>query len=180
MTAESVFSVPENLSFEQALDLAATLLDQLEQSQLSEAETQAAIAALVYSENGARGFFVVYLSDERPVADPPTPAIVAALKTAPTVVAPLLVKNLAMSTAMAIGHRRNQNEALAVGSDRVQRRTTQLFQVLHLPALHEQAQALLASLDTAEGAYASFLARWGYDAEQRQAIRQALLETGVV
>jgi hypothetical protein len=84
-----------------------------------------------------------------------------------------------MSTAMAITHRRNQHEELAQGSDRVRSRSAQLIQLLQLPELQTQAQALLHSIQTGTGDYQAFLDRWSYDTEQRQAIHQTLEQTGL-
>jgi hypothetical protein len=180
MAGESEFTVPDALSFEEAIALTQALLDRIESGSLSEAGVESAIAALVRSENGARGFFVTYLSDPRALADHPTPAIVAALKNVPTVISSLLVKNLAMSTAMAISHRRNQNELQAQGSDQVANRSSRLIQALPLPDLQQQAQLLDQSIHTPGGTYQAFLDRWGYDAEQRQAIHQALEQSGLL
>lgn len=177
MTAESGLNVPTDLSFEAAIERSQALLNQMAQRELAAAEIERAIAALVASENGARGFFVIYLSDDRAVADQPTDSVVAALKTAPEVVSSLLVKNLAMSTGMTIAHRRNQNQELAQGSDRVQQRSIQLIQQLRLPALTTEANALIESIDTGSGAYQSFLTRWGYDDEQRQTMRDVLTQS---
>jgi hypothetical protein len=91
----------------------------------------------------------------------------------------LLVKNLAMSTAMAITHRRNQQEAMAKGSDRVRSRTARLIQALSFPQLQEQANQLTESIDTGAGHYQSFLERWGYDDEQKRAIYVALQQIGL-
>lgn len=166
-------TVPDAITFEQAIDLTHSLLAQMETG-LPESELEATLIKLVSSENGARGFFVTYLTDDRPFADQPSPAVVNALKTSPDIVAELLVKNLAMSTAMIIAHRRNQNEVMASGSDRVQRRTANLMQLVQLPQVSEKATQLHESATTSEGAYKAFLDRWGYDAEQRQAIRQVM------
>lgn len=179
MATESV-RVSDAVTFEQAIALTQALLDQWDQGALSESEIEATITALVRSENGARGFFVTYLSDERPLADSPTPAVTQALSVAPDVVSPLLVKNLAMSTAMAMTHRRNQNESLAQGSDRVQSRTTMLLQVLPLPQLRQQAQQLATSIETGTGEYQSFLQRWHYDDEQQWAMLQAFQGAGLI
>lgn len=179
MTVESVFNIPEAISFEQAIAVTQALLEQMEQEELSPSEIELVLRALVSTENGTRGFFVTYLSDDRPFADQPTPAVITALQTAPMVVSPLLIKNLAMSTAMAITHRRNQNEASAQGSDRVRSRSAKLIQLLQLAELQAQAQALLHSLQTGAGEYQAFLERWSYDTEQRQAMRQALEQTGL-
>lgn len=179
MAIESI-QVPEAITFEQAIALTQALLDQWAQGTLPEAEIAATVRDLVSSENGARGFFVTYLSDDRPLADSPTPAVIQALSAAPDVVSPLLVKNLAMSTAMAITHRRNQDDSLAQGSDRVQARTMALLQVLPFPQLREQAQRLVASIATGAGDYHAFLQRWQYDTEQQQAIQQAVHRSGLL
>jgi hypothetical protein len=172
--SESPISVPESVSFEEAIALTQKLLPQIEQGKLSEAEIEATVSALVSSENGARGFFVTYLSGDSSLADQPSPAIVRALQASPEVVSELLVKNLAMSSAMAITHRRNQNQEMAKGSDSVRSRTTKLIQLTQLPQVTEKASQLVESAVTGLGAYKGFLDRWGYDAEQRQVIQAAM------
>lgn len=100
--------------------------------------------------------------------------MIQALQTSPDIVAELLVKNLAMSTATAIAHRRDNNEHLAQGSDQVRMRTTRLIEQLGLPKVRELALALRESTVTGAGTYKAFLQTWGYDAEQKQVICQAL------
>lgn len=174
MAVESSFTVSDDVSFAEAIALTQTLLDNLEQDEVPADALEATVRALVRSENGARGFFVTYLSDDRPLADHPTPAITAALQTSPAIVAPLVVKNLAMSTAMVITHRRNQDASMMQGSERVRSRTAQLIQVLQLPQVQAEAQSLLTAIETEEGEYQTFLERWGYDLEQRQAMQHTL------
>lgn len=163
----------EAVTFERAIALTQNLLVQLEQG-LPEPEIQSAITTLVSTENGARGFFVTYLTDDRPFADQPSDAIIKALQTSPAIVSELLVKNLAMSAGMAIAHRRNSNEDMAQGSDRVQRRTANLIQRVQLPEVAQKSAQLQASAETGVGEYQTFLERWGYDAEQRQQIAQVM------
>jgi hypothetical protein len=167
-------TVPDKISFEQAIALTQALMAQMQQDQIAEADLEKTLTALVASENGARGFFVTYLTDERPLADHPSGAVVQALQSSPNIVAELLVKNLAMSSAMAMAHRRNQNEAMAEGSDRVQARTAQLIQKVQMPEVIAKATQLRDSAATGSGNYQSFLDRWGYDAEQRQQIQQQM------
>ncbi len=168
---ELSFTIPSEVSFEQAIALSQDLL--ADQS-LTEAELESAIAALVQTANGARGFFVTFLTGDYSLADQPTAAVLQGLRSAPEQVADLLTKNLAMGTAMEITHRRSQNLELAAGSARVQRRSQRLIQLLQLPALQTSLQELLTSVTSGEGEYQSFLTRWGYDPEQRQAIQQAI------
>ncbi|MDX2211809.1 MAG: hypothetical protein SFY66_00845 [Oculatellaceae cyanobacterium bins.114] len=164
------------ITFEEAIALTQTILNRLEQGLMSDSELEEAIASLVETENGARGFFVTYLSDPRPIAGQSTSPVLQGLQAAPEIAAELLVKNLAMSSAMAVTHRRNNDEKLAQGSDRVRSRTLGLIQNLHLSEITKQAQQLHESTLTGEGNYQGFLKRWGYDAEQRQVIQRAMEE----
>ena len=173
-------AVPDRVSFEQAIAVTQTLLQRMQQGKLSDDELTAIVSALVSSENGARGFFVTYLSAEHPLVDPPAPGVIQGLTTALDVVAPLLVKNLAMSTAMGMTHRQNQNQELAQGSDRVQARTARTIQALPSEQLQHQAQKLAESIDSGTGDYQGFLVRWGYSSEQQQAIRHQLEQAGLL
>ena len=165
--------VPETVTFEQAIALTQSLLSQLEAG-MQEPEIAAVISDLVKTENGSRGFFVTYLTSESSLADNPSPAIVQALQTSPEVVAELLVKNLAMSAAQVLFHRRNQNEEMAQASERVRQRTAHMIELVDLTAVRDRIHKLLQTLAQGEGEYKAFLERWGYDTEQRQAISQAL------
>ncbi|MGC1392748.1 MAG: hypothetical protein WA828_00610 [Coleofasciculaceae cyanobacterium] len=164
--------IPESVTFEEAIALTQSLLAQIETG--SPQETEEAIAQLVKTEAGARGFFVTYLTSEGTFADSASPEVIQALQTSPDIVAELLVKNLAMSTATAIAHRRDNNEQMAQGSDSVRMRTTRLIEQLELPKVRELALKLRESAVTGAGTYKTFLQTWGYDAEQRQVICQAL------
>ncbi|EKQ68826.1 hypothetical protein OsccyDRAFT_3377 [Leptolyngbyaceae cyanobacterium JSC-12] len=176
MVDKSTVMVPKAPSFEEALQISEALVERMADGSLPEAEAQRAIAELMSSSNGARGFFVVYLSEPRSLPAF-TQAVLAALKTAPDVVSSLLVKNLAMSTAMAVTHRRNQNEEQALGSDQVRERSLHLIQQLQTSELQKEVIALAQSIDGTADSYQTFLQQWGYDQEQQQAIRQALAQT---
>lgn len=171
---DPALAVPDAITFEQAIALTQTLLDRLDQQGLAESDLEATIAQLVRSTNGARGFFVTYLSDDRAIADQPSSAVVQALASSPETVSELLVKNLAMSSAMAITHRHNQNEALAQGSDRVKARTARLIRSLQQPEITAKAQQMRESAATGTGFYQDFLNRWGYNPEQRQEIQTVM------
>ncbi|MEA5534356.1 hypothetical protein [Crocosphaera sp. XPORK-15E] len=163
--------VPDNLSFEDALQLSEIFLEGMESKSLKETEIQEIITTLVSSENGARGFFVTYLTSDKYLADTPTKEVINALKTSPEIVSELLVKNLAMSSAMAITHRRNNDEEMAQGSDTVCQRTTKLIQQVELCLIQEKLQQLQETIVTGSGKYAPFLERWGYDEEQKKVIK---------
>ncbi len=169
-----VFTVPEGITFEQAIALTQSLLSAIAQGTISETEVETTVATLVKSQTGARGFFVSYLTDDRAIANQPSAAILQALSTSADIVSDLLVKNLTMSAAMGVWHRRKSDEAQAQDSDRVRSRSLNLAQKLQLPALEARAQQLLSAIDTGVGSDQAFLERQQYDPEQQQAIRQTL------
>ncbi len=170
----SLLSVPENLTFEEAIALTQEIMFEMETGQLSEAEIESLIGDLVKSKNGARGFFVTYLTDSRPLADNPSPSIFKALESSPETVTELLVKNLAMCSAMVVYHHRNQDWKTASESERVQGRTTKLIKSVNIPSLQGNIQELYQSITTGQGNYKDFLERWGYDRGQFKAIQEAI------
>ena len=160
------------ITFENAIQQTQDLLSKI-QSLDTDTITQK-LTELVSTENGARGFFVTYLTSDLPYTEHPSLEVITALKTSPTLVNELLVKNLVMSTAMVIYHRSQGDEENAKGSEKVQEKTSQLIKQLLSPALGEKLRQLATSLNTGQGEYQAFLERWGYDDCQRQAIAEII------
>ncbi|MEY3556229.1 MAG: hypothetical protein RLZZ580_2285 [Cyanobacteriota bacterium] len=161
-----------SISFENAIQQTQDLLSQIE---FLDAKTiTQKFTELVSTENGARGFFVTYLTSDLSHREYPSLEVITALKTSPIFVNELLVKNLAMSTAMVIYHRSQGDKENAQGSEKVQEKTGQLIKQLLSPALGEKLQQLATSLNTGQGEYQAFLELWGYDNCQRQAIAEII------
>ncbi len=167
--SNSPLEVP--VTFEQAIAQTQALISQAEVEESP--ELAVVIAELVKTETGARGFLATYIKSES-IADNPSITVVQALKSNPNVVEDLIVKNLAMSVAQVVFHRRNHKEDLAEASEQVRQRTARLIKLVNMPAVYDCSEKLLASATTGEGSYKDFLERWGYDAEQRQVICKAL------
>jgi len=168
----SLLQPKKPMTFEEAIAYTENLLSR---NDLDDAQLQSEITNLVKTSNGARGFFVCFLTGECELADNPSPAIIKALQAEPKAIAELLVKNLAMSTAMAITHRHNDSPDQANDSDRVAKRTALLIEKVDLPEVRAIASQMLNSATSNNGEYAAFLEKWGYDAEQKQAIANVLL-----
>jgi hypothetical protein len=166
--------ISQAITFEEAINLTQSLLDQLEQSTLKASEFEEAVAKLIATHNGARGFFVAFLTDSRALIDTLIPTVIPALQSTPEIAPELLVKNLAMSTAMEITHHRNNNLDLAAQSAQVQCRTTALLEQLGFHYFKAEGEGLWQAVTENAGAYAAFLKRWGYDAEQKTAIAHQL------
>jgi hypothetical protein len=160
------------INFENAIQQTQDLLSQIEFLDANKITKK--FTELVSTENGARGFFVTYLTSDLSYTEYPSLEVITALKTSPILVNELLVKNLAMSTAMVIYHRSQGDEANAQGSEKVQEKTGQLIKQLLSQALGEKLQQLATSLNTGQGEYQAFLERWGYDDYQRQAIAEII------
>jgi len=159
-------------TFETALTTAQHLLDRYQQ----DTSVRSALAQLLASPAGARGFFVIFLGGDYDLTDP---ALREILAQAPAPVAQLLVKNLVMSTAMILTHQRRGDAQGAEGSQWVQGRSAQLL--AHLPQAMEHIQGMREALTLGTGPQAAFLIKWGYDAEQKEAMLNALqpLDQGV-
>jgi len=155
----------KSLTFEQAIAYTESLLTE---GNLADLDLEQAIADLVNTDNGARGFFVFYLTNQ--IADSPTQPVINALQSVPVPTSELLVKNLAMSTAMAIAHKRNNDAAMALSSKQVSDRTLNLIRLVNLDEVRRIADLMKDSALWGTGEYASFLTKWGYDPEQRSAI----------
>jgi 3-methyladenine DNA glycosylase Tag len=169
------FQVPPEVSFQGAISLSQTLFTDIDQ--LSAAAVKSYVTDLVATMNGARGFFVTFLTNELSLSTEKSDAIATALRTAPDIVAELLVKNLVMSTAMTLTHRRQNNPDMAQQSQLTQERTAAIIDQIQLATVEQEAQQLWQSLIQETGSYTEFLQKWEYDAEQKQAMQAALSST---
>jgi hypothetical protein len=163
-----------NMKFPAAIELTHQFVEQLVADQLTPTQITQFVQGIVATTEGARGFFVGYLTNEAAVVDQPSPAITAGLSAHPEIVADLLVKNLAMSTAQQLHWQRSEQPNMATNSAIVSKRSRQLMELLTMPQLQEISQQLSDSIQTNSGTYAEFLERWGYDTEQKAAIQQQL------
>ncbi len=163
-----------SISFPDAIAFTQSLMEKITDGKLDEKEIQKQVTSLISSSNGARGFFVAYLTGDSALADNPSSGVIQALQNSSNLVSELLVKNVAMSAAMAVTHRRNQDETAALGSDRVNRRTINLIQQLDIDRLNQELVALKTSVTSETGDYQEFLKRWGYDEEQKKVINQVV------
>jgi len=170
MTADSI---PQP-TFQQAMDITAQWLGLWENGELSDEVLSDRVAEMVASRDGARGFFVVSLAGDYPLMDRLPDPVVLALRQAGAGVVDLSVRNLAMSTAMALHHQRSGDAGQQAGSERVQLRCTELLRLLEPSLVKDRLETLLEGT-AGRGEDVAFLDRWGYDAEQRAAIADAVV-----
>jgi hypothetical protein len=171
---ENTDSTPLQPTFQQAMEITAQWLGLWENGELSDEVLGDRVAEMVASRDGARGFFVVSLAGDSPLMDRLPDPVVLALRQAGDGVVDLSVRNLAMSTAMALHHQRHGDAGQQGGSERVQLRCTELLRLLEPGAVKERLETLLEAT-SGRGDDVVFLDRWGYDADQRAAIADAVL-----
>jgi hypothetical protein len=160
-------------TFQQAMEITAQWLALWENGELSDEVLSDRVAEMVASRDGARGFFVVSLAGDCPLMDRLPEPVVLSLRQAGAGVVDLSVRNLAMSTAMALHHQRSGDAGQQAGSERVQLRCTELLRLLEPSAVKHRLETLLEAT-AGRGEDVAFLDRWGYDAEQRAAIADAV------
>lgn len=163
------------LSFQEAIAQSTEWIRRWDAEEVSDDVLADAVGSMVRERDGARGFFVASLTGDSPLMDRLPEPLVVQLRLAGEGVVDLTVRNLAMSTAMSVHHGRTQDENLAEGSLRVRSRCIDLLQVLDLNQVKGRLEQLLEGLDS-KGEDQNFLERWGYDEEQREAIKQTILK----
>ncbi len=163
------------IKFAAAIELTQQFVLQLQEDVLTPEQVQNFVADLVATQEGARGFFVGYLTNGTDIVDKVHSGVILGLATHPAVIADLLVKNLAMSTAQYLHFQRENQADMAANSATVAQRSHQLIAALNLPEVKLIAEQLLTAIRTNDGEYADFLERWGYDEEQKRLIEQAVM-----
>ncbi len=156
-------------SFEEAMNAALYWCNAWEVGELSDEVLADRVADLLVSRNGARGFFVITLASDCPLMDRLPHSLILQLREAGEIVVDLTVRNLAMSSAMALHHQRNQDSKQQEGSERVTARCIDLLRLLEPHQVKQRLEDLLEATK-GKGNDQDFLERWGYDNEQKQAI----------
>ena len=177
MKAESLDGEPAAapLNFPKAMEIAAHWLELWDAGELSDEVLADRVGALVASRDGARGFFVVSLSGDSALMDRLPEALVLQLRGAGAEVVDLTVRNLAMSTAMAVHHGRQGDAPQQARSERVRERASELLRLLQPQEVKQRLEVLLEAAQAEAGPDVEFLERWGYDSAQKQAIAAAVL-----
>jgi hypothetical protein len=159
--------------FAEAMERSAGWLTLWENGEISDEVLADRVGDLVAHRDGARGFFVVALAGDTPLMDRLPEPLVLQLRRAGEGVVDLTARNLAMSTAMALHHQRSGDADQQARSERVQLRAIDLLRQLEPHAVQRRLETLLAGA-RGSGDDVAFLDRWGYDAEQRAAIAEAV------
>ena len=160
-------------SFEEAMNATLLWCNAWEDGNLSDEVLADRIGELVESRNGARGFLAISLSGDCPLMDRLPDPLVFQLRKSGELVVDLTVKNLAMSTAMAVQHKRKKDKTHLSGSQKIRARCIELLRLLEPNSVKKHLEIILDAIN-GKGKEVDFLIRWGYDEEQKVAIKSSL------
>jgi len=161
-------------TFKEAMQASMIWCKSWENDEISDEVISDRIGELIKTVEGARGFFVVSLSIDCPLMDRFPDALIFQLRRSGAIIVDLTVKNLAMSSAMIVTHRKYKDPQ-EIQSKRIKIRCIELLKLLdstqvkkRLDVLHEATKG--------NGKDLKFLNKWGYNDEQIKAISESIYE----
>tara|TARA_Y100001968_G_scaffold131743_1_gene120191 strand:+ start:192 stop:704 length:513 start_codon:yes stop_codon:yes gene_type:complete len=161
-------------TFKQAMEATTIWCRSWENDEISDEVIADRIGELTKTIDGARGFFVVSLSIDCPLMDRLPDALIFQLRNSGEIVVDLTVKNLAMSSAMAITHHKN-NDQQEIKSERIKIRCIELLKLLDSNQVKKRLEVLLDATK-GYGRDVKFIDRWGYNNEQINAISESIFQ----
>ena len=161
-------------TFKEAMQASMIWCKSWENDEISDEVISDRIGELIKTVEGARGFFVVSLSIDCPLMDRFPDALIFQLRSSEEIVIDLTVKNLAMSSAMIIKHRKNKDPQ-EIQSERIKIRCIELLKLLDSTKVKKRLDVLLEATK-GNGTDLKFLNKWGYNDEQINAISESIYE----
>tara|TARA_Y100001968_G_scaffold189166_1_gene173397 strand:+ start:430 stop:942 length:513 start_codon:yes stop_codon:yes gene_type:complete len=159
-------------TFKQAMEATMIWCKSWENDEISDEVIADRIGELIKTIEGARGFFVVSLSIDCPLMDRLPDALIFQLRNSGKIVVDLCVKNLAMSSAMVIKNRKNNNPN-ETQSERIKIRCIELLKLLDSNTVKKRLDTLLEATK-GKGKDLDFINRWDYNNEQLNAISESI------
>ena len=161
-------------TFKEAMQASMLWCKSWENGEISDEVISDRIGELIKTVEGARGFFVVSLSIDCPLMDRFPDALIFQLRSSGEIIVDLTVKNLAMSSAMIITHRKNKDPQ-EIQSERIKIRCIELLKLLDSKKVKKRLDILLEGTK-GNGTDLKFLHRWGYNDAQISAISESIYE----
>ena len=161
-------------TFKEAMQASMIWCESWSNDEISDEVISDRIGELVKTVEGARGFFVVSLSIDCPLMDRVPDPLIFQLRRSGDIVIDLTVKNLAMSSAMIITHRKNE-DSQEIQSEKIRTRCIELLKLLDSNKVKKRLEVLLEATKGI-GEDLKFLNKWGYNDEQINAIAKSIYE----
>ena len=161
-------------SFIQAINISAKWCKEWEENLLSEEVLADRIAELIKTKNGLRGFFAYALSDKACFLLDKLPfSLIYKLNEGGKTVVEIVVKNLIMSSAQIIIHRRENNDEYEMTSKNISERCKAILRLLDTQLVTKTVNQILKDLDTMGN---SLNNSTKYDTEQKKFIKKQFFD----
>ena len=161
-------------SFTQAINISAKWCKEWEEELLSEEVLADRIAELIKTKNGLRGFFAYTLSDRDCFLLDKLPfSLIFKLNEGGDAVVEIIVKNLIMSTAQVIIHRRENNHEYEITSENIADRCKGLLRLLETKSVTKTVNQIIKNLDNMGNGFDNSIK---YDAEQKDFIKKQIFD----
>ena len=139
---------------------------------LSEEVLADRIAELIKTRNGLRGFFAYALSDKDCFLLDKLPfSLIYKLNEGGNVVVEIVVKNLIMSSAQIIIHRRNNNHEYEMVSENISERCKAILRLLGTKSVTKSVNQVLRNLNNMGNSFDNSVK---YDSEQKEFIKKQI------
>ena len=161
-------------SFTQAINISAKWCKEWDEELLSEEVLADRVAELIKTRNGLRGFFAYALSDKDCFLLDKLPfSLIYKLNEGGDAVTEIVVKNLIMSSAQIIIHRRENNDEYEMNSENISERCKAILRLLETKLVTKTINQILKELDTMGNSFDNSIK---YDSEQKEFIKKQILD----
>ena len=161
-------------SFTQAINISALWCKEWGEDVLSEEVLADRIAELIKTKNGLRGFFAYALSDKDCLLLDKLPfSLIFKLNEGGDAVVEIVVKNLIMSSAQIVIHRRENNHEYEITSENISDRCKAILRLLETKLVAKTANQIIKNLDNMGNGFDNSIK---YDAEQKDFIKKQIFD----
>ena len=161
-------------SFTQAINISAQWCKEWGEDLLSEEVLADRVAELIKTKNGLRGFFAYALSDQDCFLLDKLPfSIIFKLNEGGVSVVEIVVKNLIMSSAQIIIHRRENNHEYEITSENISDRCKAILRLLETKIVTMTVNQIIKDLDNMGNSFDNLVK---YDSEQKEFIKKQIFD----
>lgn len=161
-------------SFTQAINISAKWCKEWGEDLLSEEVLADRIAELIKTRNGIRGFFAYALSDKDCFLLDKLPfSLIYKLNEGGDAVAEIVVKNLIMSSAQIIFHRRDNNHEYEITSENISNRCKGILRLLKSKLVTKSVDQALRNIENMGNSFDNSVK---YDSEQKDFIKKQIFD----
>jgi len=161
-------------TFTQAINISAQWCKEWGEDLLSDEVLADRIAELIKTKKGLRGFFAYALSDKNCFLLDKLPfSLIFKLNECGDAVVEIVVKNLIMSSAQIIFHRKENNHEYEITSETIADRCKAILRLLGTKSVTKNVNQILKDLDNMGNSFDNSIK---YDEDQKEFIKKQILD----